>query len=461
MINQLILSEIAKEYGGTIVGPDCVFQSVSTDSRKLHEGQLFVALKGEKFDGHKFIPSISKKVCGLVVEHPLPNLKVSQWIVPDTTKALGQIARANRKNFNGYLIGITGSCGKTSVKEMIAFILAKIGPVLFTKDNFNNEIGVPSTLINISASHNYAVVEMGAKAIGDIDYLCTLAAPDIGLVNNILPTHLESFGSLKNIAKAKGEIYSDLPAGGSAVVNLDEPYAAKWCESTNAKIVSFSIDKSQADFTVNNLILRESGYYSFNLVTPEGKAAINLPLSGKHSVMNAIAAAACAYAAGAKLATITDGLNHLKQIDGRMKFEKFSSGLTLIDDTYNASPGSVKAAIDSLIEIDGLHVLVLGDMAELGRDEIQFHADIGKYALDAGVNVLLAIGPLCSYTVKKFGEKGQHFNSKKELVSFLANSKLLNSSLNDKHKNFLIKGSRFTGMEDVSQFIRNWETHKC
>ncbi|MBT3566696.1 MAG: UDP-N-acetylmuramoyl-tripeptide--D-alanyl-D-alanine ligase [Porticoccus sp.] len=445
---------MALEYGGTIMYPDCHFQSVSTDSRSLKKGQLFVALKGEKFDGHEFISLISSQASGLVVERPMSDLVMSQWVVPDTTKALGQIAAVNRKHLNGCLIAITGSCGKTLVKEMIAAILSKTGSVLFTKGNLNNEIGVPRTLMEIRCEHNYAVIEMGARANGDIDYLCSFTKPNVVLVNNILPAHLESFGTLSDIAKAKGEIYRNLSTGDTAVINLDESYAQMWHESTNARVLNFSINKAHADFTAKNLVLKENGSYSFILVTPEGESAISLTLSGKHNVVNAIAAAACSYAAGAPMSSIVGGLNHLKQIPGRMNLEELPSGVTCIDDSYNANPGSVKAAIDSLVEIRSLHILILGDMAELGDDEVSLHADIGSYALNKGVDILLALGPLSFYAAREFGQSGQHFKSKQELIDYLNSSEFLNSGVLDFGSAILVKGSRFMAMDDISQLIK-------
>jgi UDP-N-acetylmuramoyl-tripeptide--D-alanyl-D-alanine ligase len=338
---------------------------------------------------------------------------------------------------------------------MIASILEKIGSVLVTKDNFNNEIGVPTTLINISAIHDYAVVEMGARNEGDINYLCEIAKPDIALINNILPAHLESFGDIKNIAKAKGEIYKDLRNNGTAVINIDEPHAQAWIKSTNAKIITFSTHNIQADFSAQNITSKKEGHFNFSLVTPQGTIQINLPLRGKHNIANAVASAACAHTAGAKLQTIQDALNSLMQVEGRMECIKLSPDLFLIDDSYNASPGSVKAAIDTLIEINGASILILGDMAELGQDEIQLHAGIGKYAFDAGVDVFLAVGPLSFHAAKEFGVKSQHFNEKKELLNYLHDSKILNKDLPDIKKVILVKGSRYMGMEDISDSIKN------
>ena len=453
MINTLTLTQMALEYGGTVMHPDCYFDSVSTDSRDLIDGQLFVALKGEKFDGHKFSSLVAAKVSGLVIERPMRSLVVSQWVVSDTTKALGQIARENRKSFNGHLIAITGSCGKTSIKNMVATILEGMGKVLSTKGNFNNEIGVPYTLMKICSDHDYAVVEMGARAAGDIGYLCNLALPDVALVSNVLPAHLEGFGSLTNIAKAKGEIYRSLPTEGIAVINLDEDYAEVWSESTNARVLNFSMSNPKADFTAKNLILKDDGCYSFTLVAPNGEVRIALPVSGKHNILNAIAAAACSYAAGAQLSSIADGLNNLIQIPNRMNFKKLPSGVTLIDDSYNANPGSVKAAINNLAVIKGLHVLVLGDMAELGEDEVTLHAEIGAYALDNGIDILLAVGPLCFYAVREFGSKGCHFSDKKELISYLNNINFLDLCKLNSNTVVLVKGSRFMAMEDIAGLI--------
>lgn len=453
MINTLALSQMALEYGGTVMYPDGSFESVSTDSRDLIDGQLFVALKGEKFDGHEFASLVAAKVSGLVVEQPIRDLTVSQWVVSDTTKALGQIARENRKSFTGHLIAITGSCGKTSIKNMVATILEGMGKVLSTKGNFNNEVGVPYTLMKICSDHDYAVVEMGARAAGDIEYLCNLALPDIALVSNVLPAHLKGFGSLINIAKTKGEVYRSLPTGGIAVINLDEDYAEIWSESTNARVFNFSMSNPKADFTAKNLVLKEGGCYSFTLVAPSGEVRVTLSASGKHNVLNAIAAAACSYAAGAQLSSIAHGLNNVMQMPNRMNFKKLPSGVTLIDDSYNANPGSVKAAINNLVEIKGLHILVLGDMAELGEDEVALHAEMGAYALDNGVDFLLAAGPLCFHAVKEFGSKGRHFRDKKELISYFDDINFLDLCKLNSDTVVLVKGSRFMAMEDVAGLI--------
>jgi UDP-N-acetylmuramoyl-tripeptide--D-alanyl-D-alanine ligase len=452
MMAGLTLSKMAQVYGGTLMYPDCHFQSVSTDSRHLDEGQLFVALRGERFDAHEFLPEVATRVSGMVVERPVKDINVPQWVVPDTTEALGQIALVNRKAFMGPVVAVTGSSGKTTVKEMVATILGESAPVLSTKGNLNNHIGVPLTLLGLSARHRYAVIEMGASAIGEIGYLCGLACPDVVLVNNVLPAHVAGFGSVENIAKAKGEIYQGVAAEGVAIINLDEPYADQWRGSTKARVLTFSMTNRQADFTAKDLVVGGLGCYDFILVTPAGEAAVRLALPGTHNVTNALAAAACAHAAGAELGVIAAGLNKLKQVPGRMNLECLPTGVNLIDDSYNANPGSVKAAINALMNFAGHRILVLGDMGELGDDEMHLHAEMGRYAAEKGIDALLAVGPLCINAVREFGANGKHFESKEQLGEYLVNE-VLETQLNPEVV-VLVKGSRFMAMEDVVRLIK-------
>jgi UDP-N-acetylmuramoyl-tripeptide--D-alanyl-D-alanine ligase len=463
MMTELTLSEMAQVYGGTLMYPDCRFQSVSTDSRHIDEGQLFVALRGERFDAHEFLPDVATRAGGMVVERPVKNLNVPQWVVPNTTEALGQIALSNRKAFRGPVIAITGSSGKTTVKEMVSTILSESAPVLATKGNLNNHIGVPLTLLALSSQHRFAVIEMGASALGEISYLCELACPDVVLVNNVLPAHVEGFGSVENIARAKGEIYQGVSAEGTAVVNLDESYVNQWLASTRARVLTFSMTNSEADFTVRDLVVDERGCCTFVLVTPVGEASIKLPLAGQHNIANALAAAACSHAAGAELGLISSGLNKLQQVSGRLNIERLDNGSTVIDDTYNANPGSVKAAIDALVNIRGHHVLVLGDMGELGDDEASMHGEVGRYAAEKGVDTLLAVGPLCINAAREFGGKAKHFDSKEQLVEYLLDNEKsgeagteISSELEQLLKEdvvVLVKGSRFMGMEQVVKVL--------
>ncbi|MDX2350268.1 MAG: Mur ligase family protein, partial [Porticoccus sp.] len=280
MMQELTLSQAAQAYGGTLMYPDCHFGSVSTDSRQINEGQLFVALKGEHFDAHQFLPEVATQACGMVVEHPAKDINVPQWVVPDTTEALGQIALLNRQAFNNPIVAVTGSSGKTTVKEMIATILRESGEVLATKGNLNNQIGVPMTLLGLHRRHRYAVIEMGASAPGEIAYLSGLARPDVALVTNVLPAHVAGFGSVEGIAKAKGEIYRGVSDQGTAVINLDEPYADQWRNSTRARVLTYSIANDRADFYAKEMVSDDLGCHHFVLVTPAGEVAVRLPLSG-------------------------------------------------------------------------------------------------------------------------------------------------------------------------------------
>ena len=446
MMQELTLSQVAQAYGGTLMYPDCHFKSVSTDSRQIDEGQLFIALKGERFDAHQFLPQVATQVCGMVVEHPVKDINVPQWVVPDTTEALGQIARINRQAFMGPLIAVTGSSGKTTVKEMIAAILRESGEVLATKGNLNNQIGVPMTLLGLDRGHRYAVIEMGASASGEIAYLCGLASPDVVMVNNVLPAHMAGFGSIDGVAKAKGEIYRGVSDQGVAVINLDEPYSEQWRASSRARVLTYSIADTRADFYAKEVVADHFGCHVFVLVTPVGEAAVRLSLSGVHNVGNALAAAACAHAVGAELGAISAGLNKLQPVSGRLSWQQLANGASVIDDTYNANPGSVKAAINTLMNFKGRRILVLGDMGELGENEAQLHADVGRYAAEQGVDILLAIGPLCTNATREFGERAKHFESKKMLTDHL-------EALLDSDVAVLVKGSRFMVMEDIVQQI--------
>lgn len=446
MIRALSLSAAAQEFGGTLMYPDCQFSAVSTDSRKLAEGELFVALRGERFDAHQFLSDVATRACGMVVERPARDINVPQWVVPDTTVALGQLALLNRRAFHGPLVAVTGSSGKTTVKEMIAAILGECGPVLATRGNLNNQIGVPLTLMQLESRHRFAVIEMGASGPGEIAYLCSLARPDVVLVNNVLPAHVAGFGSLDGVALAKGEIYRGVAPEGVAVINFDEAWADRWRASAAAPVLGFSMKSEEADFRARDLQADESGCYRFVLITPVGEVAVSLAISGRHNVANALAAAACAYAAGAGLDAMAIGLGKMQPVQGRLNRQVLASGATVIDDSYNANPGSVKAAVDALLAMKGDPILVLGDMGELGADEAGLHGDVGRYAAQQGVPRLLAVGPLSINTVREFGAGGEHFDSKDALVKRL-------QQLLEPGSVVLVKGSRFMAMETVVQQI--------
>ena len=458
-VRSLSLTDAALAYGGTLMYPDCDFNTVSTDTRALREGELFVALSGERFDAHQFLDTASQQACGLVVEQANKSLHVPQWVVPDTTQALGQLAALARDQFSGPVIAVTGSSGKTTVKEMIAAILVIKGPVLATRGNFNNHIGVPLTLLGVQPEHQSAVIEMGASAGGEIAYLCGIARPAVAMVTNVLPAHVEGFGSLAGVAAAKGEIYSSLEAGGTAVLNLDEPWLEQWRGQLSClNSVTFSVLESDADFVATDVEIDNEGCPGFTLQTPVGDAAVQLQIPGRHNVANALAAAACALSAGANLEQVVYGLQAALPASGRMQVLSGMAGSRIIDDSYNANPGSVKAAIDTLTSFSGKRILVLGDMAELGVDTELLHREVGRYAAEHDVDLLFSCGPLSALASAEFeficgADKAYVFDEKTELAKVLREilSEQGAALAGDRSPEVtvLVKGSRSAGMEDV------------
>lgn len=442
-VSKLTLSQAAVAYGGTLLYPDCGFTRVSTDSRTLAPGELFVALRGETYDAHLFLREVADDACGLVVQYPDKQLDKPQWVVPDTVVALGQLAKLARDQFDGPLIAITGSSGKTTVKEMLASILACAAPVLATRSNLNNHIGVPKTLLALEKEHRYAVLEMGASGAGEIAYLVSLARPTIALVNNVMPAHVAGFGSLAGVASAKGEIYSGLDANGTAVINLDEPWAGTWQRQLPCmNVVTFSLDQDGADVGASNIRLDHRGNAAFILHMAGEQLPVSLPAPGRHNVSNALAAAACALAAEVSPTVIAAGLEATRAVAGRMEFKDGPRGSVIIDDSYNANPGSVKAAIDVLGALDGQRLLVLGDMAELGPEARALHRQVGEYAQAAGVDRLLATGSLSKEAVAGFGDQGQWFVDQDALVQYLRD-------ILDENTTALVKGSRSAAMDVV------------
>lgn len=440
---RLSLSQAAVNYGGTLLYPDCHFSRVCTDTRSLVSGDLFVALRGDHFDAHQFLQSAAQKACGMVVETPDKCLAIPQWVVPNTLRALGQLGALARNAFTGPLIGITGSGGKTTVKDMLAVILRCKGEVLATAGNLNNHIGVPQTLLRLQPEHKFAVIEMGASAGGEIEYLCSIARPTIAVVTNVMPAHVAGFGSLAGVARAKGEIYSGLDKCGTAILNLDEPWYEQWCRGAHGThIQSFSVENSAADFYTSKVQFNTEACASFILHSPLGEIEIQLAIPGAHNISNALAAAACAVTAGADLVSVAAGLAAMAAAPGRMENKPGIHGARIIDDSYNANPGSVKAAIDALVAMPGEHLLVLGDMAELGTNEKTMHREIGAYARNAGIDRLFTTGVLSAETGSAFGEGSEHFADKAALSAAL--SEQLNSAVA-----VLVKGSRSAAMEDV------------
>jgi len=434
---RLRLTDIASWVGGRLLGSGVFVESVSTDSRSLTPGALFVALKGERYDAHDFIETARERgASAALVERELA-IDMPQIVVADTLAALGDLARAVRSQRSARVIGITGSNGKTTVKTLTASILARHGRTHVNAGNFNNEIGLPLTLIAMPPDTEYAVLEMGAGKPGDIAYLARIARPDVALVNNVAAAHLERLGSERGVAETKGAIYSALPANGVAIVNADDAYADYFAElATPRRIVRYGLTAS-ADVTAQT---DTNGRIA--LRTPSGETRVTLAQPGRHNVMNALAAASIAIALDVPLATIQAGLEAAPAVAGRLMRRAHASGAVLIDDSYNANPGSFAAAIATLAAEAGTTILVMGDMAELGADAERLHAETGALAKRSGIQRLHAVGRLSRAAADAFGAGATHHVDQPALIDALR-SELRNGVT------VLIKGSRSSAMDRV------------
>lgn len=452
----LKLSAIAEFCAGELIGADLTIEKVLTDSRADCTGALFIALVGERFDAHEFIDVAENQGATALMVSQKVETALPQIIVEDTEKSLGQLARLVRQEVNPKVVGITGSAGKTTVKELVASILRLKDTdlketVLATKGNFNNHIGVPLTLLELTKEHQYAVIEMGANHQGEIAYCASLAMPDVSVINNVEPAHLEGFGSLEGVAKAKSEIYQALGINGTAIINLDCAFASQWQEEfIDCHKVTVSRHKD-AHFSANNVHLNSAGLVTFELIkrhlTGKESAIISLQLAGFHNVSNALVAAAICSQLEVDLETIKRGLEEANSVKGRLNLIAGQQGALIIDDTYNASVGSVKAAIDVLVNKTGEHVFVFADMGELGTESTRYHKEIGHYAKDKGVSKLYATGKEVAHTVEAFGEGAKYFADKEALIATLL------SEL-DSTQIILVKGSRSAGMEQVVQALQ-------
>ncbi len=436
----LSLAQVAGPLRGRLLGADRRFGAVSTDSRQVARGELFVALPGERFDGHDFVAAAGARGASAALvsrpgQYPLPCLQVA-----DTARALGALGQLNRDGFAGALVGITGSNGKTTAKNMLAGILARRGGTLATRGNFNNRIGLPLTLSRLAPRHRYAVVEMGASRAGDIAYLAGLARPDVAVLLNAQAAHLEGFGSLREVAEAKGEIYQSLGPGGSGVLNADSEFSALWRELLGARsAVSFGLSAA-ADWRASAIRDEGARGCAFALAGPAGRHPVRLRLAGAHNVGNALAAAAAAAALGVAAEDIVAGLESTRAAPGRLCVGRAASGALVIDDSYNANPGSVRAAIDVLVKTPGRHCLILGAMAELGEDSEALHRQVGDYARRRGVECLWLVGGAAP-AARGFGARARVFAAIEELPDpaqrFAAGDAIL------------VKGSRGAAMERV------------
>ena len=451
-MNARRLSEVATAVGGTLTGADRTFGRVTQDSRTLKAGDLFVAIQGERFDGHEFLSQAEKQgAAGALVQRAVKSA-LSQVLVKDSRRGLGSYAAAWRRRFTLPLVGVTGSSGKTTLKEMIASILKQRGTTLATRGNMNNDIGMPLTLLDLDASCRHAVIEMGTNRPGEIGYLAELAAPTVGVITNAGPAHLEFLKDVAGVAKEKGALYTHLAQDGTAVINADDAYAGLWKEMAGKRrIVTFGFSE-HADFHPLPGVLEPSGgLWKFHLKSPQGEMDITVSLPGRHNVANALAAAAASIAAGAGLEDVRAGLAQAPTTAGRLVVGEGVNGCRLIDDTYNANPLSLVAAAEFAVGLGGRTWLVLGDMGELGSSAERLHAESGVRLRALGIERLYAFGPMSRHAAEAFGAGALWFEDLNALIRILQAEVVREVTL-------LVKGSRSMRMERVVEALRSPQT---
>ncbi|MDP4491212.1 UDP-N-acetylmuramoyl-tripeptide--D-alanyl-D-alanine ligase [Vibrio sp. AH4] len=447
---RVMLSQLCSVLNARLIGADRAISAVSTDSRQIPAEALFVALVGERFDAHDFA---SQAVIGgavaLLVEREL-DADCSQLVVADTKQALGQLGAWVHAQCQTPTVAITGSCGKTTVKEMVASILSQKGQVLYTQGNFNNDIGVPLTLLRSTAEDDYAVIELGANHIGEIAYTTALVKPDVALVNNVAAAHLEGFGSIDGVKRAKGEIYQGLREGAVAIVNLDSHGGEHWRAVLADKTVkTFSATDHNADFYPRDVRLNPLGVASFTLVTPIGEVDVELGIIGQHNVANALAAAALSLEMGASLAEIGQGLAHLSKVKGRVDLTHLRDDITLIDDSYNASVPAMKAAVDLLGSFSAVRWLILGNMAELGDESLALHQQVGEHAAPFSFEFVLTYGK----DAKVISDlcQGHHFATHQDMMTFIEQHI---EQQQGRAQVLLVKGANSAGMSKIAAALK-------
>lgn len=434
------LDDIAEILSAKRTGENVQVNGISTDTRTIKGGELFVALSGPNFDGHDFInTAIEKGAVACLVEHEI-DVANNSVITKDTLHALGLLAKAWRQRFKQPVIAITGSNGKTTVKEMIASIVNQQQSVMATHGNLNNDIGVPLTLFRLNKNYDAAVIEMGANHSGEIKYLTNIALPDVAVITNVGAAHLEGFGSIENTAKAKGEIFQGLSKSGIAIINSDDPFFEYFKDlTTKYNVISFGI-KNKAD--VMSEWKSDVAGSTLNVSTPIGDCKIKLKLLGRHNVMNALAAIAASVAAELSLEQIIKGLEDLEPVNGRLQIKPGLNNSRVIDDTYNANPTSLHAALNVLHDYPGRRFLALGDMGELGENSDELHIDAGIYAKETGVDSLYSFGKSAAKAAKEFGGNGFCYDKHEDMIDALREELSQDVTL-------LVKGSRSMHMENI------------
>lgn len=455
MMAPMHLAGVCERLNGTLIHGDAEFSNVCIDTRQLQAGDLFIALKGPNFDGHSFVEKARQMgAVAVIVEHQVDS-ELPQLVVENSRDALGLLGLLNREAFKGLTLAMTGSAGKTTVKEMSAAIMAQLGNTLATKGNFNNELGAPLTLLRLNSAHQFAVIELGASSIGEIAYTSELVKPDVAIITNAAEAHIEGFGSLNNVVQAKGEIIDALAADGVVVLNADDLNAYKWkARAGERRQLMFSLrDDQGADFYARGYQLQANGGYAFEMVCPLGTITISLQHLGQHNVANALAAAAATSELGATLPQIKAGLESVSPVPGRLTASTLANGARLINDSYNANPESLRAAIDVLAQCAGHSILVLGDMAELGDTAVHDHQEAARYALSKGIGNLMTLGSLSAHAAREFGPQGHAFEDHDSLIETLRNRMNSNTTV-------LVKGSRSAHMERVVEAFMAGEV-KC
>ncbi|NOY63618.1 MAG: UDP-N-acetylmuramoyl-tripeptide--D-alanyl-D-alanine ligase [Gammaproteobacteria bacterium] len=449
----LPLSAVAAAVNGTVVGADVMIQGISTDSRSVRRGDLFIALRGPHFDGHKFLPQVADSAVAAMVDRAasgvLPMVQVG-----DTRRGLGRLASMWRQHFSIPVAAVTGSNGKTSVKEMLAAILRRRGRVLATEGNLNNDIGVPLTLLRLRSEDDFAVIEMGANHSGEIAYLSDLAKPSLVIITNAAAAHLEGFGSMEDVVRAKGEILDSLSAEGVAVLNFDDPHVDYWLRRVSEqRAITFGLHEG-ATVSADIDDAASALFSQFQLHIGDEAATVRLPLPGRHNVMNALAAAAAAHAMGCAIADIRAALESLPGVSGRLQCLRNSVGQLIINDSYNANPASAKAAIAVLASHQGPTLLLLGDMGELGADADTLHREIGVAARAAQIDQLFVVGQYAAQVASGFDEKVDADGATDRAHCFADQQSLIVAAQQwlaaaAAQAAVLIKGSRSAGMECV------------
>ena len=440
----LTVLEAAEAVHGRHIGDNPVIESVSSDSRTIETGALFVALRGERFDGHRYVEeAVNKGAVGAMVDAE-SILPIPQIIVDDTEYALGQLAAGWRRRFDIPLVAITGSNGKTTVKEMIGKILTASDDTLISQGNYNNLVGLPLSLLKLRESHRFAAVEIGMNQVGEIERLASIAQPDVAVITNAGAAHLEFLVSVDQVATEKGRIIASLSDSGVAVLNADSSHYSAWCRTAGLrKVISFGFS-SAADVSGTYATLTFGSQICMK--TPLGEFQVDLQLAGEHNVMNALAAAAAAVALGLAPSSIKAGLENMSVVAGRLQPRKHLKGGCLIDDTYNANPNSVAAALAFISKLNGDRRLVIGDMFELGAKGEELHRDVGRLARECGIGRLYALGTLSAAAAEAFGRGATHYSDREMLINDLG-------SQLDETTTVLIKGSRGMKMDEIADSI--------